>query len=164
MIRLAPALALLSALCLPASAQFSAPPSTGNAFKDTSSLKPPAGAKIAIIKFEDLECPACAHAINQTNELLMPMFLEPLPVRKNEKGYEVVRTAAALVRLAGVASALGDSSRLLWLKLPYCEDFARVAKASSFPILLLGGESTGQPSGTIEDFVRGMGQRQPKHL
>jgi DhnA family fructose-bisphosphate aldolase class Ia len=25
------------------------------------------------------------------------------------------------------------------------------------PILLLGGESTGRPSGTIEDFVRGMG-------
>jgi protein-disulfide isomerase len=31
-------------------------------FKDTSMLKPPAGAKIAIIVFEDLECPACAHA------------------------------------------------------------------------------------------------------
>jgi protein-disulfide isomerase len=43
-------------------AQYSAPPGTGNTFKDTSILKPPAGAKIAIIKFEDLECPACAHA------------------------------------------------------------------------------------------------------
>ena len=31
-------------------------------FKDTSILKPPAGAKIAIIEFEDLECSACAHA------------------------------------------------------------------------------------------------------
>jgi len=31
-------------------------------FKDTSMLKPPAGAKVAIIVFEDLECPACAHA------------------------------------------------------------------------------------------------------
>ena len=29
-------------------------------FKDTSMLKPPAGAKIAICVFEDLECPACA--------------------------------------------------------------------------------------------------------
>ena len=25
-------------------------------------LKPPAGAKVAIYKFEDLECPACSHA------------------------------------------------------------------------------------------------------
>lgn len=47
---------------VPAHAQFSAPPNTGTAFKDTSMLKPPAGAKIAIFKFEDLECPACAHA------------------------------------------------------------------------------------------------------
>lgn len=53
---------LLAAACLPAAAQYSAPPNTGNAFKDTSPLKPPAGAKIAIIKFEDLECPACSHA------------------------------------------------------------------------------------------------------
>ena len=47
---------------MPAAAQYSAPPNTGNTFKDTSMLKPPAGAKVAIYKFEDLECPACAHA------------------------------------------------------------------------------------------------------
>jgi protein-disulfide isomerase len=52
----------LLAACLPAAAQFSAPPNTGGVFKDTTPLKPPAGAKIAIYKFEDLECPACAHA------------------------------------------------------------------------------------------------------
>jgi protein-disulfide isomerase len=47
---------------LPAVAQYSAPPNTGNTFKDASLIKPPAGVKIAIIKFEDLECPACANA------------------------------------------------------------------------------------------------------
>jgi len=48
-------------------------------------------------------------------------FLEPLPVTKTEKGYTVVKTPEALARITGVASALGDSSRYLWLKLPYCE-------------------------------------------
>jgi len=62
MTRIVLAATLFAAACLPATAQFSAPPNTGNAFKDTSLLKPPAGAKIAIYKFEDLECPACAHA------------------------------------------------------------------------------------------------------
>jgi protein-disulfide isomerase len=42
--------------------QTSAPPGQGDPFKDTSMLKPPAGAKVAIIEWEDLECPACAHA------------------------------------------------------------------------------------------------------
>ncbi|SFS04519.1 Thioredoxin [Granulicella pectinivorans] len=45
-----------------ASAQSSAPENTGNNFKDTSLLKPPAGSRVAIIEFEDLECPACARA------------------------------------------------------------------------------------------------------
>ena len=31
-------------------------------FKDTSMLKPPAGVRVAVIEWEDLECPACAHA------------------------------------------------------------------------------------------------------
>jgi protein-disulfide isomerase len=62
--RLALAAALLLALpaAIPASAQFSAPPNTANKFKDTSLVKPPAGARVAIYEFEDLECPACAHA------------------------------------------------------------------------------------------------------
>jgi protein-disulfide isomerase len=29
---------------------------------DTSALHPPAGARVAIVEFDDLECPACAHA------------------------------------------------------------------------------------------------------
>jgi len=47
---------------LPAFAQFSAPPNSGTTFKDTSMVKAPPGAKVAIYDFEDLECPACAHA------------------------------------------------------------------------------------------------------
>jgi protein-disulfide isomerase len=34
----------------------------GDTFKDTSILKLPAGQRAAILEFEDLECPACAHA------------------------------------------------------------------------------------------------------
>jgi protein-disulfide isomerase len=46
----------------PALAQYSAPPNTGTAFKDTSMVKAPPGVKVAIYSFEDLECPACARA------------------------------------------------------------------------------------------------------
>jgi protein-disulfide isomerase len=57
-------LALLPAALLlvapAARAQFGAPPTTQ--VHDASALKPPAGAKVAIIEFEDLECPDCARA------------------------------------------------------------------------------------------------------
>jgi hypothetical protein len=33
-----------------------------DAFKDTSLFKPPAGVRVAIIEWQDLQCPACAHA------------------------------------------------------------------------------------------------------
>jgi protein-disulfide isomerase len=57
--RLVLMLALLSVV--PAGAQTAMPPSGATAFKDTSVFKPPSGAKVAIIEFEDLECPLCAH-------------------------------------------------------------------------------------------------------
>ena len=46
----------------PLLAQRSAPVGTGDTFKDASSFKPPAGARVAIIEYQDLQCPACAHA------------------------------------------------------------------------------------------------------
>ena len=56
------AAALLS-LALPvARAQSAAPPNTGDPFKDTSMVRPPAGSRVAIYDFEDLECPACSRA------------------------------------------------------------------------------------------------------
>ncbi len=53
---------LLSLAVVSATAQVSLPPNQVDHFKDTSMLVPPPGAKVAIIEWEDLECPACAHA------------------------------------------------------------------------------------------------------
>lgn len=89
---------------------------------------------------------ACSRAISESNALGLPMFLEPLPVVKTERGWAVERQPEALARVVGIASALGDSSRYLWLKLPYCADYRTVARATSLPILLLGGEAAGDPA------------------
>ncbi len=53
---------LLSLSSLVVSAQSSVPPNQVSIKGDASFLKPPSGAKVAIVEFEDLECPACAHA------------------------------------------------------------------------------------------------------
>jgi protein-disulfide isomerase len=47
-------------LATTAHAQFGAPPTTS--VHDPSALRPPAGARVAIVEFEDLECPDCAVA------------------------------------------------------------------------------------------------------
>jgi protein-disulfide isomerase len=44
-----------------AHAQF-VPPSPGTQVHDPSALKPPAGARVALVEFEDMECPDCGRA------------------------------------------------------------------------------------------------------
>jgi protein-disulfide isomerase len=60
--RFLPAALLLSFATLGAQAQTSVPPNQVSHFTNTSMLVPPAGAKVAVLEWEDLECPACAHA------------------------------------------------------------------------------------------------------
>lgn len=97
-----------------------------------------------------------SQAIRELNALSLPAFLEALPVMKAPSGYRVCREASELARIAGVASALGDSSRRLWLKLPYCDGFAAVARATTLPVLILGGEATGQPTRLLHEIAAGM--------
>jgi DhnA family fructose-bisphosphate aldolase class Ia len=98
----------------------------------------------------------CARAITEMNALGLPTFLEPLPVVTNNGSYRVVKTAEALAKIVGVASALGDSSRYLWLKLPYCENYDVVARATTLPILLLGGESVGDATPFLREISMGL--------
>jgi protein-disulfide isomerase len=55
------ALAALLASAAVAHAQF-AVPSGGTQVHDPSALKPPSGARVAIVEFEDMECPDCGRA------------------------------------------------------------------------------------------------------
>ncbi len=98
----------------------------------------------------------CARAITEMNALGLPTFLEPLPVVKNNDSYRVIKTAEALAKIVGVASALGDSSRHLWLKLPYCENYEVVARATTLPILQLGGESVGDATPLLREIAAGL--------
>ncbi len=88
---------------------------------------------------------ATVKAITELNAVGLPMFLESLPVVKTEGGYKVMKTAEDLARTAGAASAMGDSSRYLWLKLPYCENYEMVARATTLPILLLAASRSETP-------------------
>jgi len=63
-------LILALVLAVPAGAQMAMPSAGATAFKDTSVFKPPSGAKVAIIEFEDLECPLCAHVSPMVREAM----------------------------------------------------------------------------------------------
>lgn len=99
---------------------------------------------------------ACAEAIDDANALELPMFLEPLPVVQVDGAYKVVKEPEALAKIVSVSSALGNSSRRMWLKLPYCPGYEAVARATTLPILLLGGESAGNYRPFLDELAAGM--------
>jgi len=79
---------------------------------DGSSLKPPAGARVAVVVFEDLECPACAHAypiVWQNAETAhVPVVLHDFPLTKHPWAFE----AAVYARFFDTKSKkIGDSFR-----------------------------------------------------
>ena len=81
----------------------------------------------------------CADALTDLSRRGIPAFLEPLPVERTGSGYRVTKTASALIQVIGVASALGVSSALTWLKVPIVPDFPKVCRSTTLPMLLLGG-------------------------
>ena len=94
-----------------------------------------------------------AEVITRMNERGLRTFLEPLPMMRKDGKLVVDTRPSEIARLVGVASALGSSSRNLWLKLPYCSDFGIVARATTLPILLLGGESVGDPTKLLREVA-----------
>jgi len=99
---------------------------------------------------------SCARAVTELNKYSIPAFLEAFTVEHAADGYKTVKTAEGLIKAIGVATALGDSSKGIWLKIPYCDGFDTVAKATTCPILMLGGEALGDPAPVLREFTKGL--------
>ena len=86
---------------------------SGAAFAaDASSLKPPPGARVAIVMFEDLECPDCARAYPVVWEAAkahkVPVVLHDFPLPRHNWSFR----AAVLARFFDTKSAkLGEDYR-----------------------------------------------------
>lgn len=99
----------------------------------------------------------CAQAITDLYRHKLYAFLEPMSVRKkSDGGYETVKSVEALTRDAGAAAALGESSAYTFLKLSYTEGYERVARATTLPILMLGGPPRPEAAGVLAEFAGGM--------
>jgi len=83
------------------------------AWSDTSGLRPPKGTKVAIIVFEDLECPQCARAAPLLHDAAkkydIPLIQHDFPLRQHPWSFE----AAVNARYFDTKSQkLGDDYRL----------------------------------------------------
>jgi uncharacterized protein len=99
---------------------------------------------------------ACAEAINELGRRGLAAFVEPLGGTRGADGFHPAKDAATLIRQCGIGAALGETSAHIWLKMPYGEGFDRVARATTLPVLLLGGPARESPLDTLHDFADGM--------
>ncbi|MCG2591074.1 Cgl0159 family (beta/alpha)8-fold protein [Rhodohalobacter sulfatireducens] len=98
----------------------------------------------------------CADGIRDMNTIDRPIFIEPLPVVPTGNGYRVDADPEKLIQLMSVCSALGDSSRNVWLKIPYTEQFDRVVGSTSLPMVILGGGKSHSKEEFLENIRRAM--------
>jgi DhnA family fructose-bisphosphate aldolase class Ia len=99
---------------------------------------------------------ACARAIDACHDRGLDVFLEAFEVERTPAGTRARADSESLIRVAGVAAALGTSTARTWLKLPYGPGYDRVAAATTLPILMLGGEVRGDLGAVLGEFARGM--------
>jgi protein-disulfide isomerase len=105
------AAAFLAVTATGVQAQFGAP-QPGTQVHDTSALRPPAGARVALVEFEDMECPDCARANPLLKEAAakykIPWARHDFPLPQHNWSFE----AAVNARWFDTRSkALGDEYR-----------------------------------------------------
>jgi protein-disulfide isomerase len=104
---------VLCLIALPVFAQRAAPAGTGDPFKDTTFFKPPAGVRVAIVEFQDLECPACAHAFPIVHQAVahynIPLIERDFPLRAHIWSFDAAVWARYLQDK--VSPKMGDDYR-----------------------------------------------------
>ncbi len=98
-----------------------------------------------------------ARLCSDCHDLNVPVMLEPIAVVKTKEGnYKFSHNPEHVIRMVSAGNGLSHTTADTWIKIPFTPDYARVCKATTLPILMLGGESTGHPGTTIENFAQGM--------
>ncbi|MCN9242671.1 deoxyribose-phosphate aldolase [Streptomyces sp. RY43-2] len=100
-----------------------------------------------------------ARAVNEMAARRLPLFIEPFIVQRVDGRVRNDLSAEAVARSIAIASGLGGTSAYTWLKLPVTDDpddMAEALKASTLPVVLLGGEAHGDQQGVYEKWRKAL--------
>jgi protein-disulfide isomerase len=122
---------------VPGFAQTSAPPGTGETFKDTSMLKPPPGVKVAVLEWQDLTCPACAHAF---------------PIVHAAVAHYNIPLVEHDFLLGGEHAVLGDREAAVWAR--YLQDKVSMKVADTYRGAVFAGQGTIANKDDMLNFTR----------
>jgi hypothetical protein len=98
-----------------------------------------------------------ARAVSELAAEGLMAMVEPFMSRWEDGRVVNDLTADAVIKSAGIASALGNTSRHTWLKLPVVDDMERVMRSTTMPTLLLGGDPKGSDDEVFATWEKALG-------
>ena len=101
---------------------------------------------------------SCGRAVSTLAASRRIALIEPFMNTRVDGRNQNILTTDAVITSIGIASALGSTSAYTWLKIPVVEDMARVAEASTLPLVLLGGEQHDSPDEMFNQWERALAQ------
>ncbi|MFC9165807.1 deoxyribose-phosphate aldolase [Streptomyces fungicidicus] len=120
---------------------------TGHRAEDIARLGWDAGKLLLRVDYDDpgslTTMESAARAVDAMAERRLPVFVEPFVSRRVDGRVRNDLSAEAVTRSIALASGLGGTSAYTWLKLPVTDDvddMPEVLRASTLPVVLLGGE------------------------
>lgn len=101
---------------------------------------------------------ACAGAVSALAAAGKVAMIEPFMSRRVDGRAVSDLSPEAIVRSMTIASALGETSSHTWLKVPVIDDMAPVARATTLPLVLLGGARSDRPDEMFARWQRALAQ------
>lgn len=98
----------------------------------------------------------CGQAVSGLAAVGLMAMVEPFISRWEDGKVVNDLTPDAVIKSAGIASALGNTSRHTWLKLPVVDDMERVMTSTTLPTLLLGGDPKGSDDEVFASWERAL--------
>lgn len=107
---------------------------------------------------------SCARAVDALAAFDCPAMIEVFASRGGSGGVVNDVSPDAMIRAIAIASALGGDSSRVWLKLPVTADHERVLAATTFPVVLLGGDPGADRAATYARWESAMAVPQVRGL
>lgn len=99
---------------------------------------------------------ACSNAVNELSERGLMALVEPFISRWKDGRIVNDLSPDAVITSIAIASGLGRTSAMTWLKLPCVPDMERVMDATTLPSLILGGEVSDDPDATRAQWSKAL--------
>jgi DhnA family fructose-bisphosphate aldolase class Ia len=99
---------------------------------------------------------AVARVVSEAAAAELPIMLEPFMCKRSNGHVINDLSPEAVIASIAIASGLGNSSALSWLKLPVVDEMERVLTATTLPTLLLGGDTSHDTDATYASWEKAL--------